>query len=368
MQNGFFRHCIFVLVLALIASSAFAWEKVENLPFKDDGDKRSLLTMLDEQAKYLNTLPNRSLRIGKIRVSRERLLATVKELRLVVLKYHGRPEFGLRIREKFSIYRVSNPSQKGKALFTGYYDPELTVSAHRTDRYRFPIYGMPKDLRNSGDERFFRIENGAMTPYFTRRQIDGDGVLAGKGDEIAWSDDYVSVFYLMVQGSGRVKFTNGRTRTIHYIANNGHPYKSAARACMNAGKCPGGYQKNLAWFRAHPAEARTYFYKNPRYIFFTIDDAPARGLQNIPLTAYRTIATDKSFYPPGAIAWVRVPMPDRRVNSGFRMVSMLVADGDTGSAIKGPGRADYYYGMGSQAEVLAGGTYGWGEMYYLLVK
>jgi membrane-bound lytic murein transglycosylase A len=254
-------------------------------------------------------------------------------------------------------------------MFTGYYDPILTVSATKTPRFRFPIYRPPDDLKHASGDKFFRVANGAMAPYYTRKQIDGDGALRGKGFEIAWADDYVSLYYLMVQGSGQVRFIDGREGTIHFAASNGHPYKSAARACMNDGKCPGGYERNLAWFRAHPQESFGYFFRNPRYIFFTIDQEPPRGVQNIPLTAWRTIATDKRQYPAGAIALVRVPMPVfAKGKTTQKHVSLFVADGDTGAAIKGPGRADFYYGSGDQAGRMAGATHGWGEMYYLLVK
>ena len=358
------------LVLILGPNLAPAWEKVENLPLRDDGDKRSLLLMIDRQVNYLSKIPNRTFRMGGIRVSRERLLATAKALRLVVLKHHGRPEFGLRIREQFLIYRTNNPAKQGKALFTGYYDPILPVSDKPSERFRFPIYRPPDDLRHAGKDNFFKIANGKKTPYFTRAQIDGQNIFAGKGYEIAWTEDYVSLYYLMVQGSGKVKYAGGRTSTIHFAASNGHPYKSAARACMDDGKCPGGYDRNLAWFRAHPAETKKYFLLNPRYIFFRIDEREVIGVQNIPLTPKRSIATDKSIYPPGAIALAHIPMPIPAADGTIkhRPVSFLVADCDTGSAIKGPGRADFYYGTGESAGKQAGSTHGWGDLYYLLVK
>ena len=345
------------------------WKRVEHLPLRDDGDKRSLLLMLDRQVRVLSSGPNRTYRLGDTQVDRERLLATARALRLVVLEYHGRPEFGLRIREKFNIYRTGNPAREDQALFTGYYDPELVVSAKPDARYRYPIYRKPDDLILRGDKAY-RREGNHLAPYYTREQIDGRGALAGKGYEIAWADDYVSVFYLQVQGSGRLRFLDGRTQTLHFSAHNGYPFSSAAKPCMNAGLCPGGYQQNLAWFRANLAQAFKYFFMNQRFIFFRTDDQPPTGVQGIPLTPMRTIATDKRHYPPGAIAWVKVPMPsvDAQGNAGQKTVSLLVADGDTGSAIKGTGRADFYYGSGTAAEKLAGRTYGWGEMYYLLVK
>ena len=357
------------MFLVWIALPCYGWEKVEHLPLTDDGDKRSLLLMLDRQVNYLEKLPNRSYRIGGMKVSRERLLATARELRRTVLKYHGRPEFGLRIRERFSIFRVSNPAKAGKALFTAYYDPLVPISDRPTARFRFPIYKMPGDLRHSGRDDFFRVANGKKTPYFTREQIDGGGVLKNRGLEIAWTDDYVTLYYLMVQGSGIVQYPDGKKARIHFAASNGHPFVSAARACMDVSKCPGGYEKNLAWFRANPTEARTYFFKNSRYIFFKIDESEATGVQNIPLTPYRSVATDKSLYPAAAIALIKIPLPKIGADGSIshRPVSLFVADCDTGSAIKGSGRADFYYGGGPQIEKLAGSTHGWGEMYYLLV-
>lgn len=366
LKLGFFL----ALAIGLLANAAGAWEKVEHLPLRDDGDKRSLLQMLDRQVNHLSALPNKSYRMGQLTVSRERLLATAKELRLLVLKYHGRPEFGLRVRERFLIYRVSNPARRGKTLFTGYYDPVIPVSETPSKRFRYPLYGAPRDLRHTSGDDFYRVAKGAKTPYYTRRQIDGDGVLGNKGLEIAWTEDFVSLYYLMVQGSGVAVYPDGRKCRIRFAASNGHPYRSAAQACMNDGKCPGGYEKNLAWFRANPVDAKKYFFLNPRYIFFAIEQAPATGVQDIPLTAYRTVATDKKRYPAASLALVKIPLPHLDANGTVThsTVSLLVGDCDTGSAIKGTGRADFYFGSGPQMEKLAGSTHGWGEMYYLLVK
>lgn len=353
------------------AGMSFAgWEKAITENLSDQGDKRSLLLMIDRQVKYLEPLPDRTVRLGGMHVTRKKLLATAKALRLFVLEYHGRPEFGSLLKERFHIYRASNTAKKSKALFTGYYDPMIEVSPNSSSRFRYPIYGTPKDLRCAGGDRCYRLVNGRQVPYYTRQQIDQQKVLAGKNIEIGWVDDYVSLYYLMVQGSGAARFTSGRTATLHFAASNGHPYKSAARACMDDGNCPGGYDKNLTWFRANIDRAMQYFFTNPRYIFFTIDDQPPRGVQNVPLTPMRTIATDKSQYPAGAIAVIKIPMPYQSDDktTEHKVVAFIVGDGDTGSAIKGPGRADFYYGSGKKAGRLAGSTYGWGEMFYLLLK
>lgn len=362
---------IMITLLFALAGSGFAgWEKANPKDIADQGDQRSLLLMIDRQVKYLEPLPDRKIRLGGMHVTRKRLLKTARALRLLVLEHHGKPEFQSLLREKFDIYKASKPGKDSKALFTGYYDPTIDVSRVPTPRFRFPIYGKPKDLRCSGGNRCYRLENGKRLPYYTRRQIDKQKVLAGKNIEIGWVDDYVSLYYLMVQGSGTARFSDGKTATIHFASSNGYPYKSASRACMNDGKCPGGYERNLAWFRANIDLAMEYFYTNQRYIFFRMDNRLPRGVQNVPLTAMRTIATDKSQYPAGAIALVKIPMPyqTKEKETRHQVTTLFVGDGDTGSAIKGPGRADFYYGSGEKAGRLAGSTYGLGEIYYFIIK
>jgi peptidoglycan lytic transglycosylase A len=370
MLKRFFRWIVLLLLFAPANLALADWTKVDHLPLIDEGDQRALLLALDRQITHLESLPNKSYRFGRTSVTRRQLLATAKALRLVVLSHHGKPEFGLRVREKFDLFRAGNNAKAGKALFTGYYDPVINVSKTPDARFRFPLYKKPPDLRTNSGGNVFRVINGTMQPYFTRKQIDGDGVLRGKGLELAWAEDPVSVFYLQVQGSGLALYPDGSTANIHFAASNGHPFQSSARPCMNDGLCPGGYAENLAWFRAHPAKAQQYFFKNPRFIFFRLDDHGPVGVQGIPLTPYRTIAADLKHYPPGSLVFVKVPMPVKNSDgtTAVRPVGLIVAVGDTGNAIKGPGRADFYYGRGKQAGYTAGKTYGWGEMYFLLAK
>lgn len=239
------------------------------------------------------------------------------------------------------------------ALFTGYYEPELNGSPVRTARFAWPIYAKPPEL----------VDGQVWHP---RDAIERQGILAGRGLEIAWLDDPVEAFFLQVQGSGRIRMTDGRVIRVGYAAKNGHPYRSigqelARRGIMALSEVSA--QRIRAWVRANPAAGADLLLHNPSYVFFRkLADLPAHrgpiGAMSRPITAMRSIAVDPAFVPLGAPVWIE--------KDGAGPLRRLMIAQDTGGAIKGAQRADIFFGTGDAAGEAAGTVKDGGRMLVLL--
>jgi membrane-bound lytic murein transglycosylase A len=201
-----------------------------------------------------------------------------------------------------------------EGLATGYYEPQLRGSRTPTARYRFPVYGVPDDLlvldlpafsAEPRDSRArARIDGKRVVPYFDRAQIEA-GVAPVRGKEIAWVDDPVELFFLQIQGSGRLDLENGGVMRLGYADHNGHPYRSIGRLLIDRGELTAdraSMQGIKAWAQQNPDKLRAVLDYNPRYVFFR--ELPQGlsgplGAQGVPLTARRSIAVDPRFVPLG---------------------------------------------------------------------
>ena len=205
----------------------------------------------------------------------------------------------------------------------------------------------------------------------TRAEIT-DGAYDPARHAVAWTENSVSYYYAQIQGSAMALFPDGTRRTLLYNGNNGHPYVSVENDILKAvpaAQRPGGYLGLRRYMRAHPEVAERFFRRNPRYIFFKLSDRPPAGMANSPLTAKRSIATDKRYYSAGLVGLVTFPEP-RHTPTGVakRNVRYIVADVDTGAAIKGPSRVDIYFGEGSVEQLFAAGLKDKGTLSYLLLR
>ncbi|MDU8910920.1 murein transglycosylase A [Aestuariicoccus sp. MJ-SS9] len=239
------------------------------------------------------------------------------------------------------------------ALFTGYFEPELDGSPVPTPRYRHPIYKMPPEAR------------GAQ-PWLTRREILTGDAMPGRGLEIAWVDDPVELFFLQVQGSGRVRYPDGRVIRVGYAGANGHPYRSVGQELVRRGtyrphQVSAQVIKN--WVRRNPFDGQELLFHNPSYVFFReVSEVPSDkgplGAMNRSITPMRSIAVDPAFTPLGAPVWI-----EKEGNAPLRR--LMIAQ-DTGSAIKGAQRADIFIGTGDRAGRMAGRLKDPGRMIVLM--
>ncbi len=227
------------------------------------------------------------------------------------------------------------------ALLTGYYEPELNGSLERTDRFTVPLYGMPPDLPEARQ-------------WASRREIEAQGLLEGRGLELAWIEHAIDRFLLQVQGSGRIRLSDGGAVRVGYAGRNGHPYRSIGQELIRHGLIAESAM-SAQWLRNHalalPDGGRSLMAHNPSYVFFRTLPAARPDLGPIgtlghPVTAMRTIAVDPAFVPLGCPVWVEA--------TGTYPIQRLMIAQDTGSAIKGPARADVFVGTGAAAGEVAG--------------
>jgi membrane-bound lytic murein transglycosylase A len=237
-------------------------------------------------------------------------------------------------------------------LFTGYFEPEISGSRRRTDKFRIPVYKLPTD-------------RASRSPYFTRRDI-GEGASSGRGLEIAWVDDPVELFFLQVQGSGRIKMSDGSTVRIGYAGHNGHNYNSIGRELVKRGvynEHQVSAQVIKSWVRRNPIDGQDLLYTNPSYVFFkeraelSASQGPI-GAMSRSITPMRSIAVDPAFVTLGAPVWIE--------KAGKAPLKRLMIAQDTGSAIKGAQRADVFYGTGDAAGEMAGRIRDGGRMIVLM--
>jgi membrane-bound lytic murein transglycosylase A len=255
-------------------------------------------------------------------------------------------------------------------MVTGYYEPVLAGSLTPEGPYRTPIYKRPTDLVNVVDDtRRGTLKRGALThvkktatgtaPYFTRAEID-QGALKGKGLELLYLADAVDIFFMQIQGSGRIKLTDGTTVRVHYDGKNGHPYSSIGRYLIDNAIAPADRMSMTAladWLRADPERGRQVMWQNNSYVFFREirDDTGAPlGAMRVPLTPARSLAIDTAFHALGMPVYVSAPT--MKHVPGLSSFNRLMVGQDVGSAIRGPERGDIYFGSGDMAAKVAGST------------
>jgi len=244
-----------------------------------------------------------------------------------------------------------------------------------------PLYRRPDDLIEvrlgdfdphfDGTTIYGRVERGKLAPYHTRREIDRERALDGRGLELAWLDDPVGRYFLQVQGSGILLLEDGSKMRVGFAGANGKPYASIGRLLADDGALGEEHPTApaiQAYLRAHPERRDDVLERNERYVFFRETADGPIGSLGVKLTAGRSIAVDPSLYPLGALAWVetQAPIVDAAGRAtGRRPLHRLAIAQDTGAAIRGPGRVDVFFGTGAAAGLEAGSMSERGELYLL---
>ncbi len=282
--------------------------------------------------------------------------------------------------QPYKVWRVTGRKREKTGLVTGYFEPLIYGSRTRDARHATPLYRRPADLlivdladvipELKGKRVRGRLEGNKVVPYYSRGQSRQAPGLTGH--EIVWIDNALDAFLLEVQGSGRVQLATGETIRLQYADQNGHPYRSIGRYLADQGVMTID-QVNMPairnWLAANPQRVNEVLDSNPSVVFF--DEAPLvdpsigpKGAQGLPLTAGRSIAIDPRFLPLGAPMFLSTTLPG---GSNAPLQRLVVAQ-DTGGAIRGPIRADFFFGFGSEAGARAGMMKYDGEMWVLWPK
>jgi membrane-bound lytic murein transglycosylase A len=272
----------------------------------------------------------------------------------------------------FVPYALVSSEGADTGLITGYYEPIVEGSRVQTERHRHPVFSVPEDLivvdlaaispELRGLRLRGRVEGRRLVPYFSRAQIDSRGVAA---PVIAWISDPVELFFLHIQGSGQVRFEDGTRIRIGFADQNGHPYRSLGRYLIDRGELvleQASMQGIKAWAASNPGKLQEALNANPSYVFFRElppSDGPP-GALGVPLTPEFSLAVDRRFVPLGAPVYLATTYP----LSEERLERMMAAQ-DTGGAIRGIVRGDFYWGTGPEAGAAAGRMRSQGRMWLM---
>ncbi len=353
--------------------------------FGDDLDYEGLDQAIEGSTRYLALIPaEREIAFGPDRFTAGQILRSLRHFQNFIRIRPSAASLRKFIRSDFLVYQSVGRDQKGEVLFTGYYEPQLEGRSAPGPQFRYPVYGRPEDLvtidlgafgeKYKGDKLVGRIADRSVLPYHDRREIDEEGALFGKAQPLAWVSDPVELFFLHIQGSGKIILEDGRVLNVHYDVANGRPYRSIGQVLIDEGKIGKeemSLQRIRAYFNENPAEISRILDTNPSYIFFKITPEGPLGSLNVKLTPGRSLALDKKLYPPAALAFIETQKP---LSDGFGKVQSwvdchrFVLNQDTGGAIVGPGRADLFWGSGPYAEIAAGHLKHPGRLFFLVLK
>lgn len=347
----------------------------------DQLDRDSLALALERSVSYLRRSPDSELVFGEKRILRadyarslEALLHQVRSpanTKSSLLNYIG---------NNFEFMEIYGDKDWGELFLTAYFEPVIRGSLGRSEEFSQPLYRAPIDLLrlNLSDfglegerELRARVNDDQVLPYFSREEIDVGGRLASRGLEICWVTP-LDAFFLQIQGSGVVLLNDGSELLINYADKNGHPYR-AIGALLKERMAPiKPTMQNLREYISalSAAEQQAIFNQNPSYVFFVVGKSNALTASGVPATAGRTIAIDRKFFPKGALAFLDFnhaveSNAEGRVSANLVNFSRFVLDQDVGGAIKGPGRADLFWGRGPEAGVAAGALQSRARLYYL---
>ncbi len=332
------------------------------------GDRKELLASIDNSIRYIQTpAAVKSYKEYPVPgVSRERVSRSLTRFRQLVTSSKSPEQLRDAVKKEFAFFQSVGNDNKGTVVFTGYYEPQYQGSRTRTSEYKYPLYKQPADFANW------------PKPHPTRVQLEGiDGLQGSKGplagNELIYMKDRFEVILVQIQGSAKFKLTDGTTTTVGFNGGTDYGYESIGKSLLKDKKitqAQATLQGLIKFFRENPKEMDVYLSRYNRFVFMKdTNNSPPMGSLNVPVTPERSIATDKSMMPPGALALVHTTLPFyQKGKLQPRLVSRYVLDQDTGSAITGPGRVDYFMGIGKEAGDRAGVTGGNGRLYYLLLK
>jgi len=390
----------FIIIFVLFAGGCAAFKKEPSVikkaaltkispskypVFADDIFYDGLEYSICKSISYLQKVPSdRAFMFGKDSFTADHLIKSLRCFLTCIQTKPSKHDLNKFIKSNFWIYRSIGGNGSGNVLFTGYYEPILEGSLKQSDEFSFPLYAWPDDLavidlslfspEFSGKKIIGRCFENTVVPYYERREIELQGCLEGRAEPVAWIKDRVDLFFLQIQGSGKIYLTNGETINVHYHTSNGRPYKSIGKYLIEKDKIPRSemsMQKIRAYLRDNPKELDTILHYNPSYVFFKIEDDGPLGCLNVKLTPGRSIALDRRIFPKAALAFIETkkPLIDGAGDiHTWKDYNRFVLNQDTGGAIAGPGRADIFFGNGIYAEIAAGHMQHPGKLYFLVLR
>lgn len=371
--------------------------------FHDDMDYQGLRQSLLDHIKYFKARPQlmaSELQFGPKKILASKYIDALDLLAQQIPKAEA-PAITSYLINSFECYQVHGDGRWGEAFMTSYFDPVIQATKVPTEKLYRPVYLPPRDMALIRLDEFAQVfphwsifqvteqksssptargriykRKGVqfVVPYFSRFELDHLGLIRGQGLELAYTDP-LDGFIMQIQGSGTLKFDDGSTMRVGYAAQNGHPYVPIGKFLKDkipAGEMSLGSIERVA--RTLPAEEfQQLLDKNPSYVFFNVLNGEPLTTLGTPVRPGRTIATDRQYFPKGALAFIQFQKPifsspEAQIPERWENVGRLVMDQDTGGAIRGTGRLDLYWGRGDSAKQAAGVMKQWGKLCYLVPK
>lgn len=358
--------------------------------FKDNIDGSAIITSLGRSIEYYKRIPlDRTFQLGRDVYDAGHMLKTLEVfLNFLSMYPSGVPPADVIakfITDNFYVYRAAGKKETSQVLFTGYYEPSIKGNSEKTPEYLFPVYSRPGDMivvnlpLFSGKYReeprlTARLKGKEVVPYYTRAEINALKDYHKTALPLVWLNSRIDRFFLEIQGSGRVLLPGGEVMRLHYHSKNGHPYRSVGRYLIDKGEIPKkemSMQAIRQWLEKNPHRMDEVLHYNPSFVFFQKEDGGPYGCLGVEVTPLRSIATDISLFPKGALCFLETPMPSEEgmeTPETWKMKSGFVLNQDTGGAIKGAGRADIFFGNGRYAEFAAGQMKHQGRLFFMVLK
>ena len=352
-----------------------------DIRFTDDLDYHLLHRAIRESIHYLRQQPaTAEFPLGTRCCTTRHLIRSLVFFDRLIASRPSPQLLSLELTTFFDIYQAAgreHVTPAGTMLVTGYYQPVFQGSLVRTPPFLHPLYSIPGNLvvrhnHRDGSVQPGRFQGGLFTSYWSREEIEREGY--ARGSELVWLKDPFDAYLLHIQGSGLIRLRDGSLRGIHYAINNGRPYTSIGKYMVDTGKITleeAGIDTIRQYLVDHPAELREILYTNQSFIFFQWTQGhDAIGNLDRPLTDGRSIAVDQGYFPAGGLAFLqsRKPVSSQNGEQGWMALNRFVLVQDTGSAIRGPGRVDLFWGTGRQAGAAAGKMKENGRLFFLLLK
>lgn len=353
-----------------------------NLKYQDDGDRKTLIQACQRQLDRLVKLDqNQHVSFAQNSFTIKWLTNSMRHF-LHLLHTTTDDEFYRRVQTDFVVYQALGRSGRpiDPILFTGYYEPIFQGSLTRKAPYLFPVFRVPDDLivRQTPNKKVSNVgrQVGSTTiqPYWDRQQITEENHCQAAA--IAYLTNPIDVFVLHVQGSGKLQFPDGSLHSLHFAGSNGHPYKSIGKLLVDEGAMTleeTNMESIRHYLTTHPSEQKRVLNYNPRFIFFKWagGDKKPKGSGGVELTPGRSIAIDNNTLPWQSLGYITTSRPnfnDEGVRIGERPLTRFVVAQDTGSAIKGSGRVDIFWGNGKEPEKTASYMKETGNLFFLIKK
>jgi membrane-bound lytic murein transglycosylase A len=366
---------------------AFRETSSSHVEISDDLNFAGLVDAIAQQQNVLKKSGDTLMKFGDRQISRKDYGAVLQKLSEVLARQQPEEAKLSYIRNNFLFLEWYGGKKWGEILLTSYFEPIIPGSIKKTERFSQALYSRPQDLvvidLKKFSERFKdestlrgRLNDSRVIPYYSRHEIDDEGVLKGKNLELCWVDP-TDAFFLQIQGSGTVQLPHGEEIFITYAEKNGLKYEPIGKFLKEQlAPLPVTMQRIEGVVKTMtPQERSSLFAKNPSYVFFTKSQRRAITSLGIPATPGRTIAADSKYAPKGALALVTFNKPDLATPASAKTgmppthrVSRFVLDQDSGGAITGTDHIDLFWGRGEEAKKVAGILQDRASIVYLFPK